>query len=201
MGALSYDIHSDDKYAGSVASWILSGGIDGRMMKYVRAEKGLVYDARGTFHPNRHGGELIASASTADTTAADAIEAMFTVLQRMRNEPVTPEELADAKMRVAGGMLLQVQTIAQQARYRVDGILNGYPIDYYDTNPQRISQVTAQQVQAVMNKYADPAKMKIVVVAPAATVEPQLKALGEIRTTPMPNRRASSTTPSTAPAN
>jgi zinc protease len=190
MGELAYDIHSDDKYAGSVAGWILSGGIDGRMMKYVRAEKGLVYDARGSFSPNRHGGEFIATASTADATAGDAIEAMRTVLQRMRTEPVTSEELADAKMRVAGGMLLQVQTIFQQARYRVDGILNGYPIDYFDTYPQRIAQVTAQQVQAVMEKYADPDKMKIVVVAPAATVEDQLKKLGDVRTIPMPNQRA-----------
>ena len=37
--------------------------------------------------------------------------------------------------RVAGGMVMGMQTIGQQAGFRVDGILNDYPIDYYDTYP------------------------------------------------------------------
>ena len=49
---------------------------------------------------------------------------------------MTAAELAEAKSRVAGGMVMDMQTIGQQAGYRVDGILNGYPIDYYDKYPR-----------------------------------------------------------------
>ncbi|HEV7300375.1 MAG TPA: pitrilysin family protein [Tepidisphaeraceae bacterium] len=197
MGTLAYDIHTDDKFAGAVANRILSGGIDGRMMKYVRAEKGLVYTAVGIFQPKRNGGEFIANADTAVETTAEAIEAMNTVIERMRKENVTDAELKDAKTRVAGSMLMQLDTIKQQAQFRVDGILNGYPIDYYDNYPKRIAEVTADAVREVMTKYADPKDLKIVVVAPAAATEGQLKELGEVEVRPMPAQRGQ---PATQPA-
>ena len=65
-------------------------------------------------------------------------------------------------MSVAGQMVMKVQTIGQQAEYRVDGILNNYPIDYYDKYPARLSQVNAEQVRAVMNKYVSTGEMTIV---------------------------------------
>ncbi len=194
IGGLAYDIRTDEKYAGAVANRILSGGIDGRMMKYVRAEKGLVYTASGIFQPNRHGGEFIASADTAIETTADAIKAMYTVIERMRTENVSDTDLSDAKMRVAGGMLMQLQTIQQQAQFRVDGILNDYPIDYYDTYPQQIDKVTTDDVKGVMTKYADPKNLNIVIVAPAAAVEGQVKELGEVKIVPMPNKRPGAAT-------
>lgn len=194
MGTLAYDIRTDDKFAGAVANRILSGGIDGRMMKYVRAEKGLVYTAAGLFQPNRHGGEFVANADTSIETTGDAIKAMFTVIEKMRAENVTDAELADAKLRVAGGMLMQLQTIQQQAQFRVDGILNGYPLDYYDTYPQRIAQVTVDAVKAVMAKYAETTKLNIVIVAPAAAVKAQVKELGDVKVVPMPNKRGKAAT-------
>ena len=150
-----------------------------------------------TLSPNRHGGEFLANADTAIETTADAVRAMVHVIERMRTENVTDAELTEAKQRVAGGMLMQLQTIQQQAQFRVDGILNGYPIDYYDTYPARIAEVTADQVRAVMQKYADPNRLTIVVVAPAAQVEGQLKALGEVKVIPMPSKRGN---PATQPA-
>jgi zinc protease len=197
LGGLAYDIRTDDKFAGAVANRILSGGIDGRMMKYVRAEKGLVYSAAGIFSPSRHGGEFLANADTAANTTADAVRAMTHVIEAMRRDLVTDAELADAKTRVAGGMLMQLQTIQQQAQFRVDGILNGYPIDYYDNYPARIAQVTADDVRNVMRKYADPNQLTVVVVAPAAAVEGQLKELGDVKVVPMPADRDK---PATQPA-
>ena len=97
-------------------------------------------------------------------------------------------------MRVAGGMVMKVQTIGQQADYRVEGILNDYPIDYYDKYPQRIAQVTAEQVREVMNKYAKDGEMTITVVAPAAVVKSQLEKLGEVEVVPMPAKRPGAAT-------
>ena len=187
----AYDIRNDeDKFAGSTAGQILSGGgIDSRLMRYVRAEKGLAYGVSGVFQPGRHNGAFICKTETAVESTADAIEAIFKVLNDMRNGDVDPEELAQAKTRVAGELLMGMQTIDAQASYRVDAILNGYPIDYYDNYPARIGQVTAAQVKAVVNKYVDDGKMTIVVVAPADQVKDQLKRLGDVEVIPMPSKR------------
>ena len=189
IGIPAYTIASDEKFPGSVAGQILTSGIDSRLGRYVRAEKGLAYGVKGIFQPGRHAGEFVASTDTAVETTADAIEAIFKVLNDMRTAPVTDAELAEAQQRVAGGMVMGMQTISQQAQYRVDGILNNYPIDYYDQYPQRIAQVKTDEVQKVMQKYVKDGEMVIIVVAPAASVKEQLEKLGEVEVVPMPAMR------------
>jgi predicted Zn-dependent peptidase len=174
MGIRAYTIRSEDKFAGSIASQILTAGIDSRLGKYVRAKKGLAYSVHGIFAPNRQAGQFTAAVDTAVESTADAVAAMFEVFDGMRKENVTDAELAEAKMRVAGGMVMKVQTIGQQAEYRVEGILNDYPIDYYDKYPSRIAQVSAEQVREVMNKYVNDGAMTIVIVGPADAIKPQL---------------------------
>ncbi len=114
---------------------------------------------------------------------------MWKVFGDMRREDVTPEELSEAQMRVAGSMVMGMQTIGQQAGYRVDAILNDYPIDYYDEYPRRIAQVTTAQVREVMNEYVKDGEMAIVVVAPAEAVKKQLERIGEVEVVPMPAQR------------
>jgi zinc protease len=189
MGVPAYTIRSDEKFPGSVASRILSSGIDSRLGKYVRAEKGLAYGVQGIFDPSRQAGRFVGQTDTAIESTADAVEAMFKVFDDMRKTNVTDTELAEAKLRVAGGMVMAVQTIAQQADYRGDGILNDYPIDYYDKYPARISEVTADQVREVMEKYVRDDAMTIVVVAPAEQVKSQLERLGTVEVVPMPAKR------------
>jgi zinc protease len=189
MGIRGYDIRTDDKFAGSLAGQILSAGIDSRLGKYVRAEKGYVYGVAGYFMPDRHSGVFNGFTETGFETTAATIEAMFKVFNDMKAAEVTPQELSEAKNRVAGSMVMQMQTINQQAGRRADAILNGYPADYYDTYPARVAQVTAGQVREVLNKYVDDGKMTIIVAAPAGKVKEQLEKLGPVEVIPMPARR------------
>jgi zinc protease len=189
MGVRAYTVHNDAKFAGALANRILSYGIDSRLGKYVRAEKGLAYRVRGTFRPERHAGAFIASVDTKLDSTAEAIEAMFEVFSRMRSDVVTDDEIAEAKLATAGSMVMGMQTIAQQAARRVEGILNGYPIDYYDRYPGRVAKVTKEAIREVMQTHVSPGEMAIVVVAPADAVKEQLERLGNVTVVPMPARR------------
>jgi len=189
MGISVYDLTSDDKFAGAVAGEILSSGIDSRLGRYVRAEKGLTYGAYAYFRPRRMAGQFSGTVDTKLETAADAIEAMLKVYNDLKTQDVTAEELSDAQSRVAGDMLMLTQTSAQQATRRVDQVLNDYPLDYYDTYPQRIAQVTAAQVRGVMNTYVDDNRLTFVVVGPAEKLVEQLKRIGEVEVVQMPLNR------------
>jgi zinc protease len=186
MGIPAYTLASDEKFAGSLINQILSGGIESRIMRYVRAEKGLAYHAHGVFMPGRIAGAFMGQTGTEVDKAADAIAAMFEVLDQVRTADVTPAELDDAKRRVAGRMFMQMQTIDQQAASKLEAKLNGYPEDYYDKYAKRVSEVKAEQVRTLMNKYVDPTAMQIVVVAPAAASKEKLSALGEVKVEKMP---------------
>lgn len=190
MGIVAYDIHNDDRFAGALAGQILSAGIDSRLGRYVRAEKGLAYGVGGAFAPSRHAGTFQVSTDTKIESTVDAIEACFKVLGDMTAAPVSEQELRQAKLRVAGGMVMGMQTIWQQGQRRIDGILNGYPPDYFDVYPQRIAKVTAEEIRGVVAKYVDNARMTIVVVAPALTVKDKLAKLGSVEVLPMPLNRS-----------
>lgn len=189
VGIQSYNNASDEKFAGAVATQVLSNGIDSRLNRYLRAEKGLTYGSYGRFAAGRHGGSFVVSIDTKPESTGEAIEGIFTVLGRMRTEDITPGELAEARQRIAGSMVMDMQTVDQQANRRTDIILNGYPDDYFDVYPRRIAQVEAAQVRALMAKYADDGKMTIVVVAPAEKVKAQLDPLGAVTVVPMPAKR------------
>jgi zinc protease len=192
LGIRAYDLHNDVKFAGDLASRILSSGIDSRLGRSVRAQKGLAYSVWAMFRPGRHGGDFMGGTDTTIPSTADAIEAMLKVLDDMRAADVTDEELSEAKLRVTGSMVMGMQTIAQQAGYRAEGILNDYPIDYYDKYPSRVDKVSKGDIRNVVDKFVRPDRMVIVVVAPAAQVKDQLSKLGEIRVVPMPAKRAAS---------
>ena len=186
LGEPSFTIASDEKFAGSLAGQLLSSGIDSRLGKYVRAEKGYVYGVEAVFEPGRQAGAFDGDTGTKFETTADTIQAMFKVFDDMKAAPVPDNELNEAKKRVAGQMLMSMQTIQQQASRRAVAILNGYPIDYYDVYPERINKVSADDIKTVMNQYADETKMTIVVVAPASAVKEQLDKLGEVEVIPAP---------------
>ncbi|CAA9413441.1 MAG: hypothetical protein AVDCRST_MAG64-2458, partial [uncultured Phycisphaerae bacterium] len=189
MAVRAYDVRSEDAYAGRLASQILTSGVESRLNKYVRSERGLSYGVHGVFQPNRHGGVFAAGTDGAIETAAESAEAIFKVLEGMRAENVTPKELREAQTRTIGLQLMSMQTIQQQAALRVEALLNGFPADYYDAYPEKISAVTAERLRAVVNQYVDPAKFTMVVVAPAEKVKAQLEKVGEVRVVPMPAKR------------
>lgn len=189
MGIRAYTIQSEEKFAGSLAGQILSYGIDSRLGKYVRAEKGLAYGVEGYFNPTRQAGTFEVSTDTKVETTVEAVEACFKVLDEMRSGPVSEKELRETQRRIAGSMLMSMQTIWQQATRRVDGILNHYPIDYYDVYPQRIAKVTAGDIQDVMKKYVDDEKMTVVVVGPAEKLKEGLGKVGTVEVLAMPLER------------
>ena len=87
MALRACTVSSDEKYAGRLASEILSSGINSRLGRYVRAEKGYAYSVYGRFAPGRHAGEFVAGTETGTATTADAIEAMFKVFMLVRSKP------------------------------------------------------------------------------------------------------------------
>jgi zinc protease len=186
MGVLTYDLHSDEKPAGLLAGQLLSDGIDSRLNKYVRAEKGYVYGVSGYFEPNRQAGMFESETETKFETTAATVEAIEKVLDDMKTTPLPESELSEARFRVAGQLVMSMEKIQDQAGRRIEAILDNYPIDYYDKYPERLSTVTPEKVQALMNKYVNENRMTIVISAPVDAVKAQLEKLGTVEVVPMP---------------
>ena len=190
IGGPAFRNDSDEKYAAAVATEILSSGIESRLNRYLRAEKGLTYGASGRFNAGRHSGSFQVGLNTKPETTGEAVRSAFEVLERMAEEPITDEELAEAKRRVTGGLVMATQTVGQQAGLRSSLTLNDYPADYYSTYADKIAAVTKEDVQRVMATYADPQRLSVVVVGPADVVRPQVQDVADsVEVVPMPLQR------------
>ena len=190
IGGRAFTSDSDEKYAGSVATEILSSGIESRLNRTLRAEKGLTYGASGRFNAGRHAGSFQVGFATKPESTGEAIRSTFQVLEGMVRERVSDEELAEAKRRVTGSLVMNTQTVSQLAGLRANITLNGYPVDYYDQYAEQIAAVTKEQVQQVMAQYASPERLTIVIVAPAEVVDLQLEGVGQkLEIVPMPLER------------
>ncbi len=189
IGGRAFRIDSDEKFAGSVATEILSSGIESRLNRVLRAEKGLTYGASGRFNAGRHAGSFQVGFATRPETTGEAVRSTFEVLERMAGEPVTDEELAEAKRRVTGSLVMSTQTVSQLAGLRGNIALNDFPLDYYDHYADNIAAVSQEDVQEVMRRYASPDRLTIVVVGPASVVVPQLQGIADVEVVAMPLER------------
>ena len=134
-------------YAMQVMDSLLSGGSTARLPRALREEAGLAYQV-SSFYPTLVGGSHFAVyAVTEPESAGEVKAAILRELERLRREPVSPEELARAKRYLLGSYALarqQSQTQAYSAAwYEVLGLKPEFEQEYRE----QVNSVTSQDVQ------------------------------------------------------
>jgi len=100
-------------------------------------------------------------ASTAPVSVQAVLDRIATHLSRLATEPLSDDELQDAKLSIAGSLELRQESVSGLAQELSDGLALGnyMPIDEYVAH---IQSVTAADVQRVATQYLNPAKALIV---------------------------------------
>jgi zinc protease len=182
VGNLGIDRSNPDRYAVDLMDLILGGsGFSSRIMDRVRTDEGLAYSA-GTSFPTTWPvtGPFWATAQTKNENVARALTVILEEMERIRREPVTPEELARAKQAIENSYVFRFSsryaTVVLLMRLEFDG----EPADYYETLLDRYRAVTAADIQRVAMAYLHPDAATIVVVGDAAKLEAQLAPFGPV---------------------
>jgi predicted Zn-dependent peptidase len=114
-------------------------------------------------------------------------------INRIRDERLAADELENAKRALTGSFALSLEQPATLLQNIVTQTLYGLPANYWDTYPQSIAAITAEEVQRVARKYLDPANLQIVAVGDAAKVRDPLTKYGAVESftaegKPVPSR-------------
>lgn len=148
----------------SVMNTMLGGFFSSRLNSNLREDKGFTYGARSTLSPDLHVGSFTAYASVRNEVTDSSIVEFISEMNRLRNELIDEEELNLVKNVMSGSFARQLespQTIASFnlniARYKMDK-------DYYKTYLQRLSDVSAQDIQNMARRFLRPEQAHIVVV-------------------------------------
>ncbi len=166
LGHMGVSRGNPDYYTISVMNYILGGGgFASRLMQNIREEKGLVYDIHSYFNANRLGGSFQVGLQTKNESANTAIEEILKEIKKIRNMPVTDQELSDAKAFLTGSFPMRIETSSRIASFLVAVEFYDLGVSYIDDYPGYINRVSKEDIIRAAQKYLDPEQFTLVVVA------------------------------------
>ena len=154
-----------DYYAIQVMNYILAGGgFSSRAMDSIRNARGLAYSVYSYFSAERNRGTFELVMQTKNETAQEAIRIAQGEIRRIREQPVTEQELNDAKDYLVGSFPLRLDTNRRVASFLAQVEYYQLGLDYPERYPDLIRKVTREDVERVAKRYLDPDKLITVVV-------------------------------------
>lgn len=163
-GHLGITRSNPDFYAFQVMNYILGGGgFASRLMDTIRETRGLAYSVGSTFEPGLEPGPFYISLETKAENAAQAVELILAEVTRLRTEPVTDTELADAKSYLIGSFPRRLDATGRRAALMAYVEFYGLGLDYPGRYAEIIRSVTAAEVQRVAQTYLHPERYLLVV--------------------------------------
>lgn len=149
IGFPGINVFDKRRYALSVLSNVLGGGMSSRLFKKVRDEMGAAYYVRSGADFAVDHGIFAVSAGTAHTKTKAVIEAILAELVRLKTEPVPKDELKRAKDSMVSSLVLGLETSDQLANfYGGQEVLAGKTASPAEIM-KKIGAVTAKDIQRV----------------------------------------------------
>lgn len=142
-------------YALEVLAWILDGGRSSRLSKELLREQQLVTTTSVSYdlHSRLQTLFTVSAIPAKGKTTEDVEAALRQQIKRMREEAVSDEEMQRAKTQILTGRVYEQDSVFYQAMQL--GVLETVGIGWRadEVFNKNIKAVTAEQIQAVANKY------------------------------------------------
>ena len=180
LGTLGIERTSPDYFAVLLADRVLGGGPSGRLFMNLREDKGYTYGAYSGFGGSKFRGTWISSSEVRTDVTEGAMKEFMYELNRLRDEKVGAEELENAKRAIVGSFALSLEQPGALLQNIITQKLYNLPADYWDTYPQKVAAITADDVQRVAQKYLDLRHLQVVAVGDAAKAREVLSKYGKV---------------------
>jgi zinc protease len=172
LGHLGITRTNPDYYALQVLDTILGGGagFTARIPHRLRDELGLAYTtfASITMTAGLDPGRFVSFIGTSPENMKLATEGLINEVRRIIDEPVTAQELQDAREYLTGSFVFAFESSPQIARFLVHAEVYSLGFDYVEKYPEYIRAVTVEDISRVAKKYLDCENYTLVVVGPVA---------------------------------
>ncbi|WP_437678818.1 M16 family metallopeptidase [Sorangium sp. So ce131] len=160
-----------------VMNTLLGGQFSSRLNLNLREKHAYTYGARSSFDMRHGPGPFSAGGAIVRENTGPAVREILAEIDRMRREPVTIEELADAKANLIRQLPARFETAGATASTIASLAIYGLPLDEFATRPARIQRITPVDVQRVAQQYLVPEQLRVVLVGDAGAIGEQLSAL------------------------
>ena len=137
----------------NVINTILGSGMSSRLFKSIREQEGLAYQVGSSYNPNVLAGSFNVYVGTNPKTLDRAKQKMLVEMEKFKTQFVSGKELRDAKDRLLGEFVIQLETNSDKATTLgwFEASDRGYK--FIDEYTNLINSVTASDIIEVANKY------------------------------------------------
>ena len=161
-----------DFFAAFVANEIFGGsGLQSRLSKEVREERGLTYGIGSYLVNYDHADMLLGQFASANDRVSEAIDVVRDEWSRIAEGGVTAEELNAAKTYLTGAYPLRFDGNGPIARILVGMQTTGLTPDYITSRNDRVEAVTLEDIRRVAKRLYQPEKLQFVVVGQPEELE------------------------------
>jgi predicted Zn-dependent peptidase len=161
LGLPAPPITDDNRYATLILNTVLGGGMSSRLFQTIREERGMAYSIYSDLSPYRDTGTLCVYAGTSAGKALEVVDLILDEFRKLKQEPLSVEELTRAKDQVKGNILMGLESsnarmanLARQEMYFHEFIT-------VDEIIARINDVAADHVQTMAQRLFDPARIAV----------------------------------------
>jgi predicted Zn-dependent peptidase len=173
LGLPAPPITDDSRYATLILNTVLGGGMSSRLFQTIREERGMAYSIYSDLSPYRDTGTLCVYAGTSAGKALEVVDLILDEFRKLKQEPLSVEELTRAKDQVKGNILMGLESsnarmanLARQEMYfhefiTVDEIIariNDVAVDQVRTMAQRLFD--AERIAVTLLGRLDGVKLK-----------------------------------------
>lgn len=154
-----------DYYSFKILNFIIGGGgFNSYLMRDIRSNRGLAYSVGSFYTAEPEYGVFGTYCLTKSSTTAQVIDLMNNIIDNIKNNGVTLEELKWAKESIINKFIFSFESSNALVREYIGLEYDKYPQDYLETYCSHIKDVTLSDICHVANTYLHPQNSSFIVV-------------------------------------
>jgi predicted Zn-dependent peptidase len=172
----------------AIVNDILGGsGFRSRLFKDVRTNRGLAYSVGSRLQANVYEqGLWYMRAETKLASAQEVIGRFVDNMERVRKEPVTAEELEEAKESFVNSFVFSFASTASIVARQVDLEYDGLPKDWLQQLRDKVVKLTKEDLLRAAQTHLHPERLKVLAVGSPSALSKALAGFGDVREIKLP---------------
>ena len=161
LGVPAPPITDENRYTTLILNTVLGGGMSSRLFQTIREDRGMVYSIYSDLSPYRDTGTLCVYAGTSAGKVIEVVDLILAEFQKLKQEPLSAEELTRAKDQVKGNILLGLESSSSRMANLARQEMYFQQFFSVDEVIARIDEVEAARVQAMAQRLFDPERIAV----------------------------------------
>ena len=161
LGVPAPPITDENRYATLILNTVLGGGMSSRLFQTIREERGMAYSIYSDLSPYRDTGTLLIYAGTSAGKSLEVVDLILAEFRKLKQEPLTEEELTRAKDQVKGNILMGLESSNARMANLARQEMYFHEFMTVDEIIARIGEVSTVQVQAMAQQLFNPERIAV----------------------------------------